>query len=71
MLTTPHPKIMRAQETHLSELEMASLMQALRHGIETRDMDGMNALLRRWVERATSGSDTLNLAEQIDPSQTA
>jgi FlaA1/EpsC-like NDP-sugar epimerase len=71
MLTTPHPKIMRAQESHLSEIEMASLMQSLRLGIETRDMDGMNALLRRWVERAESGSDTQHVAEKVDPSRIA
>jgi len=71
MLTTPHPKIMRAQESHLSEIEMASLMQSLRLGIETRDMDSMNALLRRWVERAESGSETQDVATKIDPSRIA
>ena len=30
MLTTPHSKILRAQETHLSELEMANALQTLR-----------------------------------------
>ncbi|MDP5349305.1 MAG: polysaccharide biosynthesis protein, partial [Paracoccaceae bacterium] len=71
MLTTPHPKIMRAQEAHLSEIEMASLMQSLRLGIETRDMDGMKALLKRWVERAENGGDTLHIAENADPSRIA
>ncbi len=71
MLTTPHPKILRAQEAHLSEIEMASLMQSLRMGIETRDMDSMKALLRRWVERAESGHDTQHIAENADPSRIA
>lgn len=50
MLTTPHPKILRAQEHHLSELEMASVMQSLRRAIDCRDLEAMSGLLQRWVE---------------------
>ncbi|MFD1195036.1 polysaccharide biosynthesis protein [Seohaeicola saemankumensis] len=71
MLTTPHPKILRAQESHLSQIEMASLLQGLRIGIETRDMDSTTALLRRWVERAASGNDMAPPEEAADPSRIA
>ena len=50
MLTTPHPKILRAQEGHLSEIEMASALQSLRRVIDARDLDGLSMLLARWVE---------------------
>ena len=52
MLTTPHPKILRAQEGHLSELEMASVLQSLRRAIDARDLEAMSNLLERWVENA-------------------
>lgn len=50
MLTTPHPKILRAQENNLSEIEMANALQDLRRTIENRDLDGAKATLRKWVE---------------------
>lgn len=50
MLTTPHPKIMRAQENYLSELEMANMLQSLRRAVESRDLDAIARLLDRWVE---------------------
>ena len=50
MLTTPHPKIMRAQESHLSELEMANMLQSLRRAVDSRDLDAIARLLDRWVE---------------------
>ena len=52
MLTTPHPKILRAQEGHLSELQMASVLQSLRRAIDTRDLEALSNLNRRWVENA-------------------
>jgi FlaA1/EpsC-like NDP-sugar epimerase len=52
MLTTPHPKILRAQEHQLSELEMASVLQALRRAIDARDIEAISSLIRRWVENA-------------------
>jgi len=50
MLTTPHPKIMRAQEKMLSELQVASALQELRRSIETRDIQLLTATLHRYVE---------------------
>jgi FlaA1/EpsC-like NDP-sugar epimerase len=54
MLTTPHPKILRAQESHLSEIETATALNALRQAIETRDTDLLDITLARWIE----GEDT-------------
>ncbi len=50
MLTTPHPKIMRAQEKMLSELQIASALQDLRRAIEARDEHFLTSTLRRYVE---------------------
>lgn len=51
MLTTPHSRILRAQEGHLSEIEMANALNTLRQAIETRDPDLMNQTLSKWIER--------------------
>lgn len=51
MLTTPHPKIMRAQEGHLSEIETANVIQELRRVIESRDVLAAEAMLNRWIEQ--------------------
>lgn len=51
MLTTPHPKILRAQESHLSELEMASALQSLRRAVDARDTEAMSGLLHRWIQK--------------------
>jgi len=50
ILTTPHPKIMRAQEKMLSELQIASALQDLRRAIEARDEHFLTSPLRRYVE---------------------
>ena len=50
MLTTPHPKILRAQENLISELEMASALQDLRRAVEQRDATLLKATLTRYVE---------------------
>lgn len=50
MLTTPHPKILRAQESHISELEMANAMQSLRQAIETRSVKLLFQTLDQWIE---------------------
>ncbi|MDW3116575.1 MAG: nucleoside-diphosphate sugar epimerase/dehydratase [Roseovarius pacificus] len=52
MLTTPHPKILRAQESHLSELEMAKALSDLRKAIETRNLALLNDTLTQWIETA-------------------
>ncbi|OWU85809.1 nucleotide sugar epimerase [Oceanicola sp. 22II-s10i] len=50
MLTTPHPKILRAQEKHLSEIEMAAALNEIRKAVESRDAPGAEAAMCRWVE---------------------
>ncbi len=51
MLTTPHQKIMRAQENYLSELEMANALKDLRSAIDKRDREAARKIIARWVER--------------------
>ena len=51
MLTTPHAKILRAQEAHLSEIEMANALQALWQAIDTRSPDLLQKTLRKWIEK--------------------
>ncbi|KUF09481.1 polysaccharide biosynthesis protein [Pseudoponticoccus marisrubri] len=52
MLTTPHTKILRAQESYLSEFEMATALKDLRQAIEARDEEAARLVIGRWVERA-------------------
>lgn len=59
MLTTPHPKIMRAQESKLSEIEVANMLLDLRKAIEAQDEGAARAVARRWVETR------LEVGEQI------
>ena len=47
---TPHPKIMRAHETHLSEIEVANMLRDLRGVIESGDTDAARILIARWVD---------------------
>lgn len=56
MLTTPHAKILRAQETRLSELEMANAIQSLRQALETRALDVMHQTLEKWIEKDVAQS---------------
>ena len=57
MLTTPHSKILRAQEGHLSEIELAKALKSLSEAIETRDVALLRSVLSRWIEQI----------EQTDP----
>lgn len=50
MLTTPHSKILRAQEAHLSELELANVLQDLRRAIDVQDQGAALNIADRWVE---------------------
>ena len=54
MLTTPHPKILRAQEGHLSEIEMANVLQSLRQAVETRDRSTLQSILSKWIEKPSN-----------------
>lgn len=49
MLTTPHPKILRAQESCLSELETANALLDLRKAIEAQDGPAAAAAARKWI----------------------
>jgi len=49
-LTTLHPKILRAKESSLSELEMASALRALRSAVAAGDADAARAVVFSWVE---------------------
>lgn len=50
MLTTPHPKILRAQEDSLSVSEMDTLLSELGVAIEEADEGRARAVISRWVE---------------------
>ena len=49
-MTTRHPKITRALEGGLSEIEIATALKELRAAIDTSDESGAHAVLERWVE---------------------
>ncbi|WP_297773560.1 nucleoside-diphosphate sugar epimerase/dehydratase [uncultured Roseovarius sp.] len=51
MLTTPHPKILRAQEGHLSEIELAKALKTLNEAIHTRDVALLRGLLVQCIEQ--------------------
>ncbi len=46
---TPHPKILRARETGLSEIEVASMLQALGRLVDEGDAEKARALVAHWV----------------------
>ncbi|MGP3696610.1 polysaccharide biosynthesis protein [Rhodobacter sp. NSM] len=50
LLTTPHAKILRAQEESLSELEMATALRALRSAMATGDAQAARRVILSWVE---------------------
>jgi FlaA1/EpsC-like NDP-sugar epimerase len=50
MLTTPHPKILRAQEARLTEFELANALRDLRKAIENRNEVAAREVVNRWVE---------------------
>lgn len=61
MLTTPHLKILRAQEICLSEIEVASALQDLRRAIENRDVETAMVMLRKWVENYELSDENENI----------
>lgn len=50
LLTTPHPKILRAREGSPSELDMAVMLQDLGRIVARGDADAARALAERYVE---------------------
>ncbi|WP_323781395.1 nucleoside-diphosphate sugar epimerase/dehydratase [Thalassovita sp.] len=64
MLTTPHPKILRAQEGFLSEIEMATALKDLRSAVENSDVEAARAVVTRWVEKhAAIAPEPVNMTE--------
>ena len=49
-LTTPHPKILQANEATLSQVEIASALKSLRLAIESANEPALRAVVARWVE---------------------
>ena len=49
-ITTPHPKILQAREAHLSEIEVAAALKALRAAVIDADEAVLRAVIARWVE---------------------
>lgn len=49
-VTTPHPKILQANDTHLSEIEVAAALRALRGALENADEVTLRAVISQWVE---------------------
>ena len=50
LLTTPHPKILRAQEAGLSEIEVAGALRSLRQAVASGDAVAARSVIARWVE---------------------
>jgi FlaA1/EpsC-like NDP-sugar epimerase len=50
MLTTPHPKILRAQEGKLSELEVANMIKAIDIAVKVESSIKAREAVARWVE---------------------
>jgi hypothetical protein len=49
MLTTPHPKILRAREGHLSEIEVAAALAELRNAIELGEAEAARNAVFKWA----------------------
>ncbi|EIE51817.1 nucleotide sugar epimerase [Salipiger aestuarii] len=58
MLTTPHHKILRAQEGFLSEFEIATALKDLRTAIAGLDETQARDVIARWVEHGEDASAT-------------
>lgn len=50
LLATPHPKILRAEENALSEIEVAQALRGLRAAVASGDEAAARAVVARWVE---------------------
>lgn len=61
-LTTAHPKIFCARETHLSEIEVASALRGLREAIAAGSQDAALAVIDRWIE----GRDATTTPHDLD-----
>lgn len=63
LLTTPHPKILRAEERSLTELQMATVLRALRSAVATGDSEAARDVVRCHVEeyQAPAGNQVAGL----------
>jgi FlaA1/EpsC-like NDP-sugar epimerase len=50
LVATPHPKILRAEEATLSELEVAEMLKELRSSLEENCPHGLHKLMARCVD---------------------
>ena len=48
--TTPHPKILRESASHLSQIEVAAALKALRQAVTDADDTALRQVVARWVE---------------------
>ncbi|MDQ2065142.1 nucleoside-diphosphate sugar epimerase/dehydratase [Xinfangfangia sp. CPCC 101601] len=62
LLTTPHPKVLRATEECLSELEMANAMQELTRMMVQGDVEAMRALAMQLVQPKNAVAATMSFA---------
>lgn len=58
LLTTPHPKILRAAERSLTELQMAAALRALRSAVATGDAEAARDVVRVYVEEYDGPAST-------------
>ena len=67
--TTPHPKILRARETHLSEIEVAACIKALRAAVAEADDKSIRDIVGRWVQEAKGQKSLKDKARQTFPAE--
>ncbi|MCR8724183.1 polysaccharide biosynthesis protein [Frigidibacter sp. ROC022] len=48
-VTTPHPKILRAQEESLSEIEVATMLRDLQLALDASDAEAARKVVLRWI----------------------
>lgn len=58
MLTTPHPKILRVQESALSEIEVANAVRDIRLAIEGYDDALARSVVRQWIDKDAKRAET-------------
>lgn len=57
MLTTPHPKILRVQESALSEIEVANAIRDIRSAVKLYDESIARSTVMRWITRDTAQAE--------------
>lgn len=67
LVATPHPKILRASEAMLSEIEVAAMLKDLDRAIEEGDAARLRRLLQNRVEGYQAGPSTTELDALSEP----